>query len=208
MIAKPFAVGKFEATFAEWDACVAAGGCQHKPNDEGWGKGRRPVINVSWDDAKEYVAWMAKRTGRQYRLLAEAEWECAARAGTTASFSTGRTITQDQANFDGRYSYGGSAKGQYRQKTVEVGSFKPNAFGLHDMHGNVWEWVEDCYHDSYQGAPTDGSAWTSGDCSRRVVRGGSWSSYPGFVRAAIRVRHSSDNRSSGQGFRLARTLNP
>jgi len=172
-IAKPFAVGSFEATFAEWDACVAAGGCKHKPEDQGWGRGTRPVIKVSWDDiTKEFLPWLSRKSGKTYRLLTEAEWEYAARAGTTTPFSTGRTITPDQANFDGNYTYGGSSKGAYRQKTVDAGSFKPNAFGLHDMHGNVWEWVQDCYKDSYSGAPVDGSASASGDCSSRVpVRG-------------------------------------
>ena len=121
---------------------MAAGGCKHKPEDQGWGRGKRPVINVSWDDiTKEYLPWLSRKTGKTYRLLTEAEWEYAARAGTTTPFSTGRTITPDQANFNGDFTYGGSAKGVYRQKTVEVGSFPANAFGLHDMHGNVWEWV-------------------------------------------------------------------
>ena len=111
-IAKPFAVGKFEVTFAEWDACVAAGGCKHKPDDQGWGRGKRPVINVSWDDiTKEYLPWLSRKTGKTYRLLTEAEWEYAARAGTTTPFSTGQTITPEQANFNGNYTYGGSAKG-------------------------------------------------------------------------------------------------
>jgi len=206
-LAKPFGVGKFEVTFAEWDACVAAGGCKHKPNDHGWGKGKRPVIDVSWDDAKEYLSWLAKKTGRPYRLLSEAEWEYAARAGTTTTFSTGRTITTDQANFDGNATYGGSAKGVYRHKTIEVGSLnKPNAFGLHDMHGNVWEWVEDCYQDNYNGAPTDGSAKLSASCSSRVVRGGSSYFYPQDLRSADRDRSSPDDRYSFRGFRVARTL--
>jgi hypothetical protein len=140
-IARPFAVGKFEVTFAEWDACVAAGGCSHRPGDQGWGRGNRPVIDVSWNDiTQQYLPWLSRKTGKTYRLLSEAEWEYAARAGTTTAFSTGRTITPEQANFDGNYTYGGSAKGVYRSKTVEVGSFPPNAFGLFDMHGNLWEW--------------------------------------------------------------------
>jgi formylglycine-generating enzyme required for sulfatase activity len=208
-IAKPFAVGKFEVTFAEWDTCVAAGGCKHRPGDEGWGRGTRPVINVSWDDIKkEYLPWLSRKTGKVYRLLTEAEWEYAARADTTTPFATGRTITTDQANFDGNATYGGSAKGQHRQKTVDVGTFQPNAFGLYEMRGNVWEWLEDCYHDSYRGAPTDGSAWTTTDCGRRVVRGGSWSSFPRDLRAADRFRNSPRFRVNGNGFRLARTLSP
>ena len=112
----------------------------------GWGRNRRPVINVSWDDAmKEYLPWISKKTGQTYRLLTEAEWEYAARAGTTTPFATGSTVTTKEANLDGTNTYGGSAKGEYRQRTLEVGSFPSNAFGLHDMHGNVWEWVADCY---------------------------------------------------------------
>jgi formylglycine-generating enzyme required for sulfatase activity len=170
---------------------------------------RGNIINVSWDDiTKQFLPWLSRKSGKPYRLLTEAEWEYAARAGTATPFSTGQTITTDQANFDGNYTYGGSSKGQYRQKTVEVGSFKPNAFGLHDVHGNVWEWVEDCWHDNYQGAPTDGSAWTIGECSRRAVRGGSWGDYPGTLRSALRDGYTPADRGSYGGFRLARTLSP
>ena len=206
-IAKAFAVGKFEVTFAEWDACVAAGGCKHKPEDRGWGRGKRPVINVSWDDiTKDYLPWLSRKTGKSYRLLTEAEWEYAARAGTTTPFSTGRTITTEQANFDGDSTYGGSAKGVYRQKTVEVGTFPANTFGLHDMHGNVWEWVADCYKDSYAGAPADGSAVTSGDCGSGVLRGGCWVDIPRYLRSAGRDRDTSGSRYFIYGFRVARTL--
>ena len=208
VIAKPFAVGKFEVTFAEWDACVAAGGCKHKPADPlHWGRGERPVFDVSWDHiAKEFLPWLSRKTGRTYRLLTEAEWEYAARAGTTTPFSTGRTITTDQANFNGNVAYEGGAKGQWREKTVEVGSFKPNAFGLHDMHGNVWEWVEDCYDDSYAGAPVDGSAVTSGFCKARVSRGGSWSNVPGLLRSADRTWNPPGLAFFDAGFRVAGTF--
>jgi formylglycine-generating enzyme required for sulfatase activity len=207
-IRDPFAVGKFEVTFAEWDACVAEKGCTHKPGDQGWGRGRRPVINVSWDDAKQYVAWLSRKSSQSYRLLTEAEWEYAARAGTTTPFSTGRTITTAQANFDGNYTYGGSAKGQYRQRTLDVGSFQPNSFGLFDMHGNVWEWVEDCYVDNYTGAPVDGSARSATDNCSRVLRGGSWLNDPHNLRAAVRSRGHPDLRYNALGFRLGRTLPP
>ena len=193
-IARPFAVGKFEVTFAEWDACVAAGGCKHRPGDEGWGRGRRPVINVSWDNAKEYVAWLSRKTGKSYRLLSEAEWEYAARAGTTTKYAFGDTISTSQA----KYGEGG---------TVEVGSFPANRFGLYDLHGNVWEWVEDAWHPDYQGAPTDGSVWTGGDTSLRVLRGGSWDGYfPGYLRSANRIRYHPDKRDVSIGFRVSRTL--
>ena len=135
--------GKHEVAFDEWDACVAAGGCGgHHLDDEGWGRGRRPVIDVNWDNAKAYVRWLSRRTGKSYRLLSEAEWEYAARAGTTGPFHTGSTISTNQAN----YTYGAGREGLYREKTVPVGSFPANGFGLHDVHGNVWEWVEDCWH--------------------------------------------------------------
>ncbi|MEC9369653.1 MAG: SUMF1/EgtB/PvdO family nonheme iron enzyme [Pseudomonadota bacterium] len=210
-IDRPFAAGKFEVTFAEWDACAADGGCDgHRPGDQGWGRGNRPVVDVSWLDAKTYVAWLSRKTGKEHRLLSEAEWEYAARAGTTTPFSTGQTITTVQANFNGDYTYNGSGKGQYRKKTTPVGSFAANAFGLHDMHGNVWEWVEDCWNGSYAGASTDRSARTAGDCSLRVLRGGSWSNGPWDVRSAIRYRRYTDNQYtvSGIGFRVARDLTP
>jgi formylglycine-generating enzyme required for sulfatase activity len=206
-IERPFAAGKFEVTFAEWDVCVAAGGCKHKPDDERWGRGERPVINVSWNDVtREYLPWLSAKTGNTYRLLTEAEWEYAARAGTTTPFSTGSTITIDQANFNGNYTYGGSAKGVYRRKTIEVGSFKPNAFGLHDVHGNVWEWVHDCYRDSYAGAPSDGSAVPDAQGCSRILRGGSWDGYPEVLRSGDRTRDRPGVRGNGDGFRVARTL--
>jgi len=157
-IAKPFAVGKFEATFAEWDACVTAGGCTHKPADAGWGRGKRPVINVSWDDAtKEYLPWLSRMTSKTYRLLTETEWEYAARGATSASairaiYSWGNDIGKNLANCKGCGSQWDA------KQTAPVGSFPPNAFGLHDMHGNVLEWVQDCYEDTYAGVPLDGRA--------------------------------------------------
>ena len=205
---QPFAMAKYEVTFAEWDACVSDGGCSHRPEDEGWGRGRRPVINVSWDDAKEYVSWLSRRTGENYRLPSEAEWEYAARAGTSTQFHTGDQITTSQANFNGNYTYGGSSKGEFRAQTVPVGGFDPNSFGLHDIHGNVWEWLEDCANKSYGDAPTDGSAWIAGDCKRRGVRGGSWFNDPGALRSANRFRMKTSSRYHDVGIRLARTFTP
>ena len=201
-IAKPFAVGKFELTFAEWEACVAGGGCasNKSPEDQGWGKGRRPVINVSWDDAKEYVAWLSRKTGKTYWLLSEAEWEYMARAGTTSRYSWGDDIGKTHANCAGCGSQWDS------RQTAPVGSFKANPFGLHDLHGNVSEWVEDTYRPNYQGAPTDGSVWQGGDTSFRVLRGGSWFSYPQFLRSADRDRDRPDGRNGNVGFRISRTL--
>jgi formylglycine-generating enzyme required for sulfatase activity len=208
-ISQPFAVGRFEVTFAEWDACVAGGGCNgYRPDDEGWGGGDRAVINVTWDDARAYVAWLSKTTGEDYRLLSEAEWEYATRAGTTTPFSTGKSITTDQANFHGDYTYNGSRRGMVRGQTTPAGTFEANPFGLHDLHGNVWEWVEDCWNDSYRKAPTDGSARTTGDCSGRVLRGGSWFDAPSNLRSGNRIRGGAWLRHDGSGFRVARTLKP
>jgi formylglycine-generating enzyme required for sulfatase activity len=204
-IAKPFAMAKYELTFAEWDACDADGGCKYRPGDNGWGRGRRPVTNVSWNDAKQYIAWLSRKTGKTYRLPGEAEWEYAARAGTTTPFATGATISTEQANYHGNYVYGSGQKGVHRGQTVPVGAFAANRFGLHDMHGNVDEWVEDCWNSSYNGAPGDGRAWLSGDCTQRVLRGGSWNANPRHLRSALRGGLPTTGRKGG-GFRLARTL--
>jgi formylglycine-generating enzyme required for sulfatase activity len=212
VFAQPFAAGKHEITFAQWDACVAEAGCTHKPGDNGWGRGKRPVINVSWNDARQFVAWLAKKTGKPYRLLTEAEWEYAARGTTKAvdrqpPFSTGPTINYSQANFDANFVYGVGAKaGIYRQKTLDVGSLRANAFGLNDMHGNVWEWVEDCYKDSYAGAPTDGSAVTSRTCTLNILRGGAWNYYPQLLRSAYRYASAPGVRTENAGFRVALSM--
>jgi formylglycine-generating enzyme required for sulfatase activity len=207
---RQLAVGRFALTFDEWDACAADGGCNgYKSSDRGWGRERRPVINVSWHDAKEYAAWLSRKTGKTYRLLSEAEREYVTRAGTTTPFWWGSSISTSQANYDGSYyTYGGSAKGEFRQKTLPVDSFQPNPWGLYQVHGNVWNWVEDCWNKSYQSAPSDGSAWTSGDCSQRVVRGGSWVNYPQLLRSANRGSVATDGRSDLRGFRVGRTLTP
>ena len=199
-IARPIAVGRYEVTFAEWDACVSAGGCSYAPHDGsvgfglGFGRGKRPVINVSWDDTKQYVSWINGKLGKQvYRLLTEAEWEYAARAGATTPYAFGATLSERLAQFSA-------------DRTAPVGSFPPNEFGLSDMHGNVSEWVQDCWNGSYERAPTDGSGWTTGECGRRVVRGGAWMHPQRYLRAAYRDANSSDARGYLLGFRLARTL--
>ena len=199
-IAEPFAVGKYEVTFDEWDICVKEGGCKESPSASNWGRGRRPVIKVSWDDAKEYVAWLSRKTGQPYRLLTEAEWEYAARAGSAGRWSFG----DDEAKL-GEYAWYYDNSGS---ETHPVGQKQPNAFGIYDMHGNVWEWVEDCYKDSYAWAPGDGSASTSGDCSRRVLRGGSWDIGPEDLRSAYRNWDAADFRGDDLGFRVGRTLTP
>lgn len=204
-VARAIAVGMYEVTFDEWDACVGEAGCSTKVEDKGWGRGRRPVINVAWHDAKQYTAWLSLKTGKNYRLLGEAEWEYAARAGTKTPFGTGESISPTQANFNTRASYAGSPTATEQGKTVPVGSYAANAFGLYDMHGNVWEWTEDCWNENYGGAPADGSAWTAGDCAKRILRGGSWYDGPRFVRSAQRNAPSSENRDEGSGFRVARS---
>jgi formylglycine-generating enzyme required for sulfatase activity len=199
-IARPFALGRYEITFEEWDACVADGGCGgHRPGDEGWGRGRRPVINISWEDARAYVRWLSVETGATYRLPSEAEWEYAARAGTTTPFWWGSQITAAQANF-------GNARG--RTVPVDQPGFISNRLGLYHVYGNVWEWVEDCLHDSYAGAPSDGRSKIEKDCPLRVVRGGSWVNVPWFLRAANRDGYAPWTRSSVTGVRVARMLSP
>ena len=202
--ATPFALGRYPVTFEEYDHfCVEVG--REKPPDQGWGRGRRPAINVSWEDARAYCAWLSEPTRQPYRLPSEAEWEYACRAGTTTPFWTGATISTEQANYDGNYTYGSGRKAEYRKRTTPVDTFEANPWSLYDMHGNVWEWCEDCWNDSYAGAPKDGSAWTSGDCGRRVLRGGSRSNDPRNLRSAYRDGVAADRRD-GIGFRIARML--
>jgi formylglycine-generating enzyme required for sulfatase activity len=201
-IAQPFAVSKFELTFDEWDTCVAYGVCEGNISDAGWGRGKQPVIFVTWDDAQQYVAWLSKTTGKPYRLLTEAEYEYATGGGTQTTFPWGEDIGKGNANCDGCGS-------QWDDKqTAPVGSFAPNPFGLYDTVGNVFEWTADCYHDNYSGAPIDGSAWTAVDCSRHVVRAGSWRSKPEVLRSADRNWATAANRNSNLGFRIGRTLAP
>jgi len=195
-----FAVGVYEVTFDEWYTCIDAGGCgSYVPDDEGWGRGNRPVINVSWDDAQSYVSWLSARTGKTYRLLSESEWEYVARAGTETAYSWGDSIGANRANCS-------DCGSQWDGKmTAPVGSFAANAWGVHDMHGNVEEWVQDYWKASYEGAPTDGSAWMSEDEDCRT-RGGSWSSGPRSLRSAYRDFFSTDFRNQGIGFRVARSF--
>ena len=200
-ISERFAVGVYEVTFREWDACHRDGGCSRNPDDSGWGRGERPVFSVSWEDVLDYVDWLSAETGEEYRLLSESEWEYVARAGTVGRYHWGNGVGRSRANCDG---CGSRWDGK---QTSPVGSFPSNDFGLHDVHGNVWEWVEDCWHGSYEGAPSDGSAWTSGgDCGSRVLRGGSWHYSPWLLRSADRYRFTTGFRDNGIGFRVSRTL--
>ncbi len=199
-IPKPFAVGVYEVTFDEWDACRRAGGCTHNPEDDGWGRGSRPVINVDWNDAQEYVRWLSQKTGETYRLLSESEWEYAARAGTQTAYWWGDEIGTNRANC-----LGCGSRWDYEQ-TAPVGSFSANAFGLYDVHGNVSEWVGDCWNHDIAVAPTDGSVWSSGDCGYRVLRGGQYFIEPKDIRSAYRHTRPAGSRISVVGFRVARTI--
>ncbi len=208
-IAKPFAASKYAVTFEEWDACVADSGCDgYSPSDRTWGRGNRPVINVSWDDAQAYVRWLSNKVGRTYRLLSEAEFEYVARAGTDTPFWWGNSITPDLANYDGSAEpyQGGGGQGEYRKTTLPVNAFQPNPWGLYQVHGNVWSWVADCYNASEPLAPTDGKPRTSGDCSFRFQRGGSWRNAGGRLRAATRSWDNARQRFGFTGFRVARDL--
>jgi formylglycine-generating enzyme required for sulfatase activity len=201
-IARPFAVSRFELTFGAWDACAAYGDCDSRVKAR-WGRGQQPVINASWDDAQTYVKWLSGITGKAYRLLSESEYEYAARAGTRTAYPWGDEIKlNDQAMAD----CNGCGSQWDGNQTASVGSFSANAFGLYDMVGNVWEWTEDCWRDNYKEAPADGSPRTSGDCSRRVVRGGAWNHDPDKLRSAYPLEIFDASRGSDLGFRVARTL--
>jgi formylglycine-generating enzyme required for sulfatase activity len=204
-----FEISKYEITFDDWAKCTSDGGCGgYKPDDKEWGRGKRPVINISYDDTQNFLSWLNGKTGETYRLLSEAEWEYAARAGQAdAPFGNGYEITSKLANFDGKAPYGSGEKGSYLRKTQPVGKYSANAFGIHDMHGNVYEWVEDCWNKDHSGAIGDGSPRTDGDCKFRVMKGGSWVTHGYQMRAAARVRYVTDYRYDDYGIRIARTLN-
>ena len=201
-IQKPFAIGRYEVTFEEYDKFAQATK-RELPNDGGGGRGRQPVINFSWQDAVEYGKWLSTQAGKRYRLPTEAEWEYAARGGEETAFWWGNEMKSGMANCVGCGS-------QWDKKlTAPVGSFQPNPFGLYDTAGNVWEWVEDCDHDNYNGAPTDGSAWkkeVGGNCYLRVFRGGAWNYAARGLRSSFRGRGDPGNRSASIGFRLVREM--
>jgi formylglycine-generating enzyme required for sulfatase activity/tRNA A-37 threonylcarbamoyl transferase component Bud32 len=203
---KPFLLGKYPINQAQWAAVAKLPKIQYdlKPDPSHFKGKNLPVENVSWNDAVEFCVRLSQKTGRSYRLPSEAEWEYACRAGTTTPFHFGDTVTPDLVNYRGNNSYGSAPKGIYRETTTAVGSFPPNSFGLYDMHGNVWEWCQDIYHDNYNGAPIDGSAWESGGDSKNLVRrGGSWSSNVVDCRGAYRHWLSADIRNWFFGFRVA-----
>ena len=204
---------QYEVTFAQYDYFTEATG-RGRADSEGWGRGQRPVINVSWKDAVAYTEWLSEQTGERYRLPSEAEWEYAARAGTATTYHFGKDKSElcwygnhadRSTNYDWRNKKCSDGMGK---ETARVGSYRRNPYGLHDMHGNVWEWVQDCWNKNYKGAPTDGSAWESGDCSQRVLRGGSWNDDPRSLRSASRYGGSASFRFLKFGFRVARTITP
>jgi formylglycine-generating enzyme required for sulfatase activity len=198
-ITKPFAIGRREVTFEEWDQCVASGSCRHRPDDRGAGRGERPVTDVSWLDAKAYVEWLSQKTSQKYRLPSEAEWEYAARGNTKTPYWWGRDAAQRFANCR-------DCGGTPERSTVASGTYAANPFGLFDTAGNAAEWVEDCWNDNYRGAPRDGAAWTTGQCRQRVLRGGSFDSQARYVRSASRFRYDADVRYYANGFRVVREL--
>jgi formylglycine-generating enzyme required for sulfatase activity len=198
-LANPIAIGRRETTFEEWDLCVSSGNCKYRPDDHGWGRGNRPVIDVSWDDTKGFLDWLSQKTGKKYRLPSEAEWEYAARAGTTTAFWWGRAGNAGNANCE-------DCGGTPARKTQPAGSFRPNGFGLFDVAGNVAEWVADCWNDTYHGAPDDGSAWVKGQCRQRGLRGGSFANRASVIRSAARFRYDADVRYYANGFRVVRDL--
>jgi formylglycine-generating enzyme required for sulfatase activity len=209
---RAFALGRYPVTVGEWREFVRATGWQGQ-GDVDWAApgfaqtDAHPVVGVTWHDAQRYVAWLSERTGQRYRLPSEAEWEYACRAGTRTAFSCGDTISTDLANYDGNFTYNGGPRGEYRKGTTPAGMFPPNPWGLFDMHGNVWEWVQDAVHDNYEGAPADGSAWEEGgDASRRILRGGSWLYNPRYLRSALRNGFSAVLSNDIVGFRVARDL--
>ena len=198
-IGKAFAIGRREVTFEEWDQCIASGGCRHRPDDRGQGRAERPVTDVSWRDATAYASWLSQKTGQKYRLPSEAEWEYAARGGTKTAFWWGRDVGSRFANCR-------DCGGDSGQAAVATGSFSANPFGLFDTAGNAAEWVQDCWNDTYRGAPRDGSAWGSGQCGQRVLRGGSFDSQARYLRSASRFRYDTDVRYYANGFRVVREL--
>jgi formylglycine-generating enzyme required for sulfatase activity len=207
---KPFFIGKFIVTQSQWKAVAALPkvNIDLNPNPSYFKGDNRPVEQVSWDDAIEFCARLSKKTEKTYRLPSEAEWEYACRAGTSTPFYFGETITTNLANYDGNYTYGSAAKGEYRKQTTDVGKFPANSFGLFDMHGNIWEWCQDEWHGNYNGAPKDGSAWLiDNDNKNRLLRGGSWINAPRNCRSAFRSCNALGNRDSNVGFRVVMVLN-
>jgi len=198
-VGHPFAIGRFEVTVEQWNACADAGGCQRIATNAASAK-NAPARDVSWDDAQQYVAWLTKTTGKAYRLPTEAEWEYAARGGTSTTFWWGDQMRKGTANCKD------CGEPWSVDAPAPVGSFAPNPFGLYDVNGSVWEWVSDCWHSSYKGAPADGRNWDEPACSSRVIRGGSWLEGASYMVSSTRFKYSSSVRQSQNGFRVARDM--
>ena len=207
-----FKLGKYEVTFAQWDACVADGGCGgYTPDDEGWGRDYRPIISVSWDDIQAFISWLNARTGGDYRLPTEAEWEYAARSGSTTKYHFGNDESRlchygNHADICMPLGWHNESCSDGESRSAMVGSYRPNSYGLYDMHGNVMERVEDCWHYNYEGAPSDGGAWISDDCGSHVVRSGSWWNGLAYLHSAARSWSNRSDRDIALGFRLAKDL--
>jgi formylglycine-generating enzyme required for sulfatase activity len=202
--AQPFSVGRFAVTFDEWNACVIARGCSYQ--HQHWARGGQPVTNILWDDAKDYVWWLSRKTGRTYRLLSEAEREYVTRAGTTTAFWWGDSVTPLQSSSNGETSRLVGETEPQAVRTAPVSSLAANPWGLYQVHGSVYDWVEDCWNDNYDGAPSDGSAWTSGNCSAHVLRGGAFGRPAQTLRSAARMWFGAPNRLIYMSVRVARTL--
>lgn len=199
-IEKAFAIGIYEVTFDQWKVCFDEGACGEKfPSDHNWGMGNRPVINVTWHDVELYLDWLSKKTGKTYRLPTEAEWEYAARAGSTGEYWWGDEIGSKRANCR-------DCAPKISHQSEPVDSFQPNPWGLYNVHGNVWEWTQDCWNKTYDGTPTGQEAWLEGDCRQRVMRSGSWYYFSKNLRSAWRAKNHSQVRSYGIGFRVVREL--
>ncbi|MBT3072041.1 formylglycine-generating enzyme family protein [Rhodomicrobium sp. Az07] len=209
-IPQAFAIGRFPVTRKEWmHFATDSGERGYFPLNRGWGDDLYPVVDVSFDDALSYIEWLAKKTGRAYRLPSEAEWEYSARAGTTTAYWWGDRIDPSRANYNAQVSYNGSHVGNYLARTSKCDCFSANDWGLHDAHGNVWEWVQDCWHDTYQNAPSSSNPWEverGGNPRFRVLRGGSWSDPPQWLRSAARNDADRSTRNDNKGFRVIREL--
>jgi formylglycine-generating enzyme required for sulfatase activity len=202
IFAKTFAVGRFAVTFDEWDACIAAKGCSYRPSDQNWGRGKQPVISIRWSDAKEYVEWLSRKTGRLYRLLSEAEREYVTRAGTSTAYWWGDDFKALQANS----AYPINQQQPTTPRTVSVDSFVPNPWGFFQVHGNVYDWVEDCGSENYIDAPPDGAAQLTRNCEVHMLRGGAFSRRPETLRSAARLWSGNLNRMTYMSVRVAREL--
>jgi formylglycine-generating enzyme required for sulfatase activity len=207
-IAKPFAVARFSISFDDWDACLADGGCRgNRLDDHGYGRGRLPVQSVKYSDAEAYLSWLSRKAGRTYRLPSESEREYFTRAGTTTPFWFGKTITPQNAAYRYSMNYTNGPSGEDRKAPAPVDSYAPNPFGLYQVHGNVYEWTQDCYNKRYtEDTPNDGSPWLEGNCAEHMVRGGEWNGWAATLRSGYRYSMLGEGAGGNYGFRVVRSL--